>query len=125
VFEALTQQYELAKVQEAKETPSVKVLDPARVPERKSFPPRTLITLLFAFSFLAAAAFWLSVRTQWDETDPKNPGKLFAQEVFQSVNQYLPWAAANGSGGQTTTSKTWRRWVRVHDAEKDSESGSK
>ena len=30
VFELLTEQYELAKVQEAKETPSVKVLDPAR-----------------------------------------------------------------------------------------------
>src|SRR5271165_1795441 len=30
VFEALTQQYEMAKVQEAKETPSVKVLDPAQ-----------------------------------------------------------------------------------------------
>jgi uncharacterized protein involved in exopolysaccharide biosynthesis len=125
VFEALTQQYELAKVQEAKETPSVKVLDPALVPERKSFPPRTLITLLFAFAFLAAAAFWLSVRTQWDETDPKNPGKLFAQEVFASVNQYFPWAAANGSGGQATRSKTWERLARVRGAEKDSESSSK
>src|SRR2546430_11457055 len=34
VFELLTQQYELAKVQEAKETPSVKVLDPGTVPEK-------------------------------------------------------------------------------------------
>jgi uncharacterized protein involved in exopolysaccharide biosynthesis len=125
VFEALTQQYELAKVQEAKETPSVKVLDPARAPERKSFPPRTLITLVFAFSFLAAAAFWLSVRTQWDETDANNPGKLFAQEVFQSVNQYFPWAARNGSDGQETKSKSWGRLARVHGTEKDSGSSPK
>src|SRR5262249_51765864 len=34
VYEALTQQYELAKVQEVKETPSVKILDEARVPEK-------------------------------------------------------------------------------------------
>ena len=40
VFELLTQQCELAKVQEAKETPSVKVLDVAKVPEKKAFPPR-------------------------------------------------------------------------------------
>ena len=125
VFEALTQQYELAKVQEAKETPSVKVLDPARPPERKSFPPRTLITLVFAFSFLAAAAFWLSVRTQWDETDANDPGKLFAQEVFQSVNQYFPWAAKNGSGGQETRSNTRGRLARVPGPEKDSESSTK
>src|SRR5262249_6717712 len=33
VYETLTKQCELAKVQEAKEIPSVKVLDPAEVPE--------------------------------------------------------------------------------------------
>jgi len=39
VYETLTQQYELAKVEEAKETPSVKVLDSASVPEIKIYPP--------------------------------------------------------------------------------------
>ena len=125
VFEALTQQYELAKVQEAKETPSVKVLDAARIPERKSFPPRTLITLLIAFSFLGVAALWVFARSQWNETDAKDPGKLFAQEIFQSVNQHMPWAVANGSGLQARTSKTWERWVRTHDTAKDSEPSSK
>ena len=43
VYETLTKQFELAKVQEAKEIPSVKVLDQPEVPERNSFPPRTLI----------------------------------------------------------------------------------
>ncbi len=36
VVELLTQQYEMARIQEAKEIPSVKVLDPASTPERKS-----------------------------------------------------------------------------------------
>src|SRR4029077_15105148 len=45
VFQTLTQEYELAKVQEAKETPTVKVLDPPNIPEKKSFPPRGLIGL--------------------------------------------------------------------------------
>ncbi len=42
VYQTLTQEYELAKVQEAKETPSVKILDPPDIPTRKSFPPATL-----------------------------------------------------------------------------------
>ena len=74
VFELLTEQYELAKVQEAKETPSVKVLDPGTVPEKKSFPPRLLIMFLGTFlagslcvvwvvgagSVLLASAAWLA-----------------------------------------------------------------
>src|SRR5208282_761028 len=46
VYELLTQQYELAKVEEAKEIPAVKVLDAAIVPTRKSFPPRMVIVFL-------------------------------------------------------------------------------
>ena len=34
---------ELAKIEEAKEIPSVKVMDPADVPEKKSGPPRLII----------------------------------------------------------------------------------
>ena len=62
VFETLTKQYEMAKVNEAREIPSVKVLDPAEVPEKKSFPPRTLIVLggmCLAF-VLAVFGFWLT-----------------------------------------------------------------
>ena len=61
MFETLTQEYEMAKVQEAKEIPSVKVLDPPNVPERKSFPPRAVITLLgavLAFSCGSCLDIW-------------------------------------------------------------------
>jgi capsule polysaccharide export protein KpsE/RkpR len=37
VFETLTKEYEMAKVQEAKEIPTVKVLDTPNVPDRKPF----------------------------------------------------------------------------------------
>ncbi len=36
VFELLTQQYEIASIDEAKDVPAVKVIDPPGVPERKS-----------------------------------------------------------------------------------------
>ena len=42
VYEMLTQQYESARIQEAKETPTAKVLDFAGVPERRS-PSRVLV----------------------------------------------------------------------------------
>src|SRR6202042_3372319 len=66
VYELLTQQYELAKVQEAKETPSVKVLDPANVPERKSYPPRLLIVLLGTFLVVAVSLVWVLGAKQWN-----------------------------------------------------------
>jgi capsule polysaccharide export protein KpsE/RkpR len=125
VYEALTQQYELAKVQEAKETPSVKVLDAARVPEKKSFPPRTFITLLSGALFVVAAVVALFIRRQWNETDAQDPGKLFAQEVFQTVNQHMPWGSPNGSRLQTMMHRASERWVHSQDVEQKPEPGSK
>src|SRR5580700_4308269 len=57
VFETLTKQYELARVQEAKEIPSVKVLDAPQPPEAKSFPPRTWIVLGGTLCALILASF--------------------------------------------------------------------
>jgi uncharacterized protein involved in exopolysaccharide biosynthesis len=53
LFEALAKQYEAAKLDEAKASPLVQVIDAAVVPEKKSWPPRLIIilgvTLLAAF----------------------------------------------------------------------------
>lgn len=60
VFELLTQQYEMAKVDESKETLSFQVVDRAIAPDKKSKPRRTLIVLVAAFaSFLLSALFIL------------------------------------------------------------------
>lgn len=120
VYETLTQQYELAKVQEAKETPSVKVLDAASMPERKSFPPRTLLALLGAFLFSGAAGLSLMARSGWTQRDANDPGKVFAQEVLQTVHARMPWAEPNGSRVQAATHKVWLRLVRRGEAEKSS-----
>lgn len=111
VYESLTQQFELAKVQEAKETPSVKVLDPAAVPEHKSFPPRLLIMFLCTFLALVAASVFVLGRERWAEVDSQEPGKLLAQEVFQTLKAKMPWAPPNGSRFQTWTNRVWVRFV--------------
>ena len=118
VYETLTQQYELAKVQEAKETPSVKVLDTASVPQKKSFPPRSLITTLGGFLLLSAAVAGVLARYRWDETDSSDPGKLLAQEVFQTVNARMPWAPPNGSRLQAMTHRVWIKFIRTEDPAK-------
>ncbi len=97
VFELLTQQYELAKVQEAKETPSVKVLDPGKVPERKSFPPRLLIMFLGTVLALSMSVVWVLGANQWQQADPTDPRKMLAQEVVATVKARVPWPMRNGS----------------------------
>jgi len=120
VYETLTQQCELAKVQEAKETPSVKILDAASLPERKSFPPRTMIALLGAFLAAGAAVMMVVARSNWEQTDAKDPGKVLAQEMLQTVRACMPWAEPNGSRVQAATHKVWKRLVRREDSEKSS-----
>jgi len=109
VLETLTKEYELAKVQEAKEIPTVKVLDTANTPDKKSFPPRLLIIFLgTTFAFFTAAC-WTFGKTAWDATDPNDARKAFAQEVFTTVLAQLPQFERNGSGNGTGT----RRFLRL------------
>ena len=91
VFETLTQQYELAKVQEAKEVPSVKVLEPADVPEKKVFPPRTLLVLTGTIMALAMGALWIFATDRWEKIDPQDPGKLLVLEMVSSVEPQLAY----------------------------------
>ena len=85
-------------MEEAKEIPSVKVLDSPNVPEKKTFPPRTLITLLGATLFFSCGVAWVFGRTRWDQTDPNDPGKVLAQEVFATFKATIPWASRSGGG---------------------------
>lgn len=89
VYELLTQQYELAKVQEAKEIPTVKLLDAPLVPTKKSFPPRSVIVMLGTMLGIAFAMTWIVGKTKWDAIDAEEPRKMFAMEVFTTVRGKL------------------------------------
>jgi uncharacterized protein involved in exopolysaccharide biosynthesis len=91
VFELLTEQSEMAKVEEAKETPSIKVLDAARVPERKSAPARGLIMLLGMLLAFTAAIVWTLSANQWQATDPDDPRRILAQEVVATLRTPRLW----------------------------------
>lgn len=111
VLETLTKEYEMAKVQEVKEIPTVKVLDSANVPDKKSSPPRMLIMLLGTALALAAASSWVFGKTAWEQTDSSDPRKVFAQEVFTTVAARLPWFSRNGTGAHPAERTSWS-WAR-------------
>jgi uncharacterized protein involved in exopolysaccharide biosynthesis len=85
VFELLTQQYEMSKIQEAKEIPSVKTLDEAEVPEKKSSPMRLLIMALGTFFTFAVGCAWVLTTSAWRRVDSQDPRKMFAEEVRSEV----------------------------------------
>jgi capsule polysaccharide export protein KpsE/RkpR len=82
VFETLTQQYELARIEEAKEIPSVKVMDPADVPEKKSGPPRLIILALGVFLSFSLGAMFIVGNAAWQQVDPDDPLKRGALEIW-------------------------------------------
>jgi uncharacterized protein involved in exopolysaccharide biosynthesis len=108
IFETLTKQYELAKVEEARETPSVKVLDAADIPETKSFPPRKLLVLLGTSLGFVFATSLILVNARWREVDPADPGKRLAREIHQTIKKspWMRWVAGIGSHFRGTTSSS-------------------
>jgi uncharacterized protein involved in exopolysaccharide biosynthesis len=89
VYETLTKEYELARVEEAKEIPSVKVLDTPEVPERKSFPPRTLIILAGAIFAIVLGATWVLGSERWKGLDRGTPGMIFVNDVLGTLRSDL------------------------------------
>jgi len=81
VYELLTRQYELAQIQEAKEIPVVHVIDPADIPEKKSFPPRLLIIILITLFSSITAAAWVVGTAQWEAICPQDPRKVLLLEM--------------------------------------------
>ncbi len=89
VFELLTKQYEMAKVEEAKEIPSVKVLDVPVVPRKKSFPPRLIIIVLGTLFAMVMQGTWVFTRRAWDLTEDHDPRKMLASDVLASGRRIL------------------------------------
>jgi capsule polysaccharide export protein KpsE/RkpR len=95
VFELLTQQYELARIQEAKDVPVVSVIDAPGIPEKKSFPPRLLLALLLTCFVTAISSALLLFQYRWVQVSVADPRKALAHEI-----------------GNTLRASLWQREVR-------------
>ena len=74
MLEVLIKQYEIARVDEAKEGPLVQQVDPATPPERRSKPKRSLIVLVSALGglFLGVLAAFVRRSIKKAATDPES-----------------------------------------------------
>lgn len=90
VYGMLNQQYELARVQEAKDIPTVNVVDAANMPEKKSSPPRALAIAIFTMLALSGAAAWILLSNRWQLVHADDPRKVFVAEVHERlVNRFM------------------------------------
>jgi uncharacterized protein involved in exopolysaccharide biosynthesis len=91
LWEALTKQYEAAKVEEAEEIPAVRVLDVANVPERKSGPSRRSIVEAGALLSLVAAFIAVLVGMMWEAMDPQEEPKRLLTEGMAAALSSRRW----------------------------------
>ncbi len=88
VYAFVTQQFEMAKIQEAKELPIVRVMDAGVAPEKRSSPIRSLIVAGSVFGAFLLACLWILGRYRWQQIPADDSYRLLAADVageFRSV----------------------------------------
>ncbi len=80
VFELLAKQFEIAKLDEAREGSIVQVVDTAIAPDKRSSPHRLLIVASVTLLALFLAGFWVVLRQRWSlaSNQPGNRQRLQA-----------------------------------------------
>lgn len=87
VFELLTQQYEMSRLEEAKDIPVVRVIDRPGIPERKSFPHRVILSAVLTFLAFAATSAFLLLRERWASVDNADPRKRLVEAITGSIRR--------------------------------------
>lgn len=85
-YKVLTQRYELAKVQEVEELPTIMVLVQPEVAERRTSPRRTIIVILGMLFSLFAGIGWIITSRIWTTIDESHPAKATLKAITQAVN---------------------------------------
>ena len=76
IFEQLTKQFEVAKINEAKDTSSLQVLDEAVAPLRKSRPKRAIIVILSTFTAFVISIFIVFIREYLSKLAPEDAERV-------------------------------------------------
>lgn len=88
VYAFVTQQFEMAKIQEAKELPIVRVMDAGVAPEKRSSPVRSLIVAGSVFGAFLLACLWVVGKYRWQQIPADDSYRLLAADVageFRSI----------------------------------------
>jgi uncharacterized protein involved in exopolysaccharide biosynthesis len=88
VYAFVTQQFEMAKIQEAKELPIVRVMDAGVAPEKRSSPIRSMIVAGTVFGAFLLACLWVVGKYRWQQIPADDSYRLLAADVageFRSI----------------------------------------
>jgi tyrosine-protein kinase Etk/Wzc len=98
IFEVLVRQFELAKLDEAKEGALIQVVDPAIPPDRRSSPKRTLIVIGATFVGFLVGILWALGQSALErlKEDPETSSKLafLSRALFFRRRENLPGGQA-------------------------------
>jgi capsule polysaccharide export protein KpsE/RkpR len=82
-YELLTQQYEISRLEEAKDTPVVSIIDPPGVPEKKSFPPRLWVSLGLTAAVMLLETAFLILHDEWRRLPADDHRRLLLQAAMR------------------------------------------
>ncbi len=92
IFEQLTKQYEMAKINENKDTSTLQVLDEAVAPAKKSKPKRLLIVLLSTFTAFLFSIVTIFVQEHLSKLPPEDA------EILREIKQSLSFWRRSAGG---------------------------
>lgn len=93
VYELLNQQYEMARIQEVKEIPTINIIDPPNVPQRKVYPHRLVIILVTTTLALLLVAGWVLGSARWEAVPVEDPKKVIVTSICCKTQAWAVSAA--------------------------------
>lgn len=88
LWEALTKEYETAKVEEAREIPAIHVLDAAEAPRFKTSPHRTVIMVVGTLISFIAGCILVLLLNYWEEMDAEAEPKKLLTEMAGPLKRF-------------------------------------
>lgn len=85
IFDLLARQYEVAKVDEARQGAILQVVDKAVVPDARSFPKRTLIVLGAAVFGFIIGIFWVMAKEEFTRLSNSSAGIIGLESLRKSA----------------------------------------
>jgi capsule polysaccharide export protein KpsE/RkpR len=90
VYEVLTQQYELARLQDGRDVPRVQMLDPAVIPEIVSFPPRALLLVALPIIFFGLGLAYVWSNDWWQRTPAEDARRRLLEPAVAALSSRIP-----------------------------------
>jgi capsule polysaccharide export protein KpsE/RkpR len=85
VFDLLSEEYEAARIEEVKATPTVGIIDTPELPERKTGPPKKMIVLILTLFSCIVTAMYLLARRSWFAMSRHDPRRVLVSRIRSSL----------------------------------------